>query len=705
VPEERQAIVRLVKDKLPYDPLLQGRATFEVLAWDDAAQKVVLLAGESGQASVDRALGVPSACDLTVVVLWARLGTPPADRPPKPDGTPYRSGTEWELDDALAAGKPVLVCRRLAKAQVDATDPEALQEFARQAQLVNDLFGELATRRVNVNTYTEPGEVAALVEGELKRMVRRRLPDADDSPGAATTARPFTVPAPVADFTGREEEIAALEEALTSGTGRAAICAVHGLGGVGKSQLAYELARRTAACFPDGQVHLDLRGTAPDPLAPEAALAELIRAVHPEAKPPADLAGLKALYLQAWHGRRVLLLLDDARDEAQVRDLAPPAPVALLVTSRRAIVPEGGRMVRLDVLPEPQAMGLLREVLGRARDLAEEEARELAQECGRLPLALRAAAGFLLRRPAWGVAEYLAELRGRRIAALDKVTTVLGLSLDRLANEDGELARRFTLLGAFPAGFNAAAAAAVWQAEPRAARDGLDALAEWSLVQVEAVGRYRLHDLVRDLAANHAAAALEEARARHAGHYAAVLAQAEELYLSGGAGVLRGLALFDAERANIEAGHRWAVGNAVGREDAAALAPRYSDMGENVLYLRLTPQQQIEWFEAVLIVCRRLGDRRGEGQALRNLGLAWAALGEVRKAVGFYEQALAIARELGDRRGEAGSLYNSAHVHETLGERDKALADAKAALVIFRAIESPRVASVEAWLRERGHEP
>ena len=367
------------------------------------------------------------------------------------------------------------------------------------------------------------------------------------------------------------------------------------MGGVGKSQLAFELARRMAEHFPDGQVYLDLLGTAPDPLPPEAALADLIRAVHPDAKPPADLAGLKALYLQTWRERHALLLLDNARDETQVQDLVPPAPVAMLVTSRRQIVPEGGRMLRLDVLPEPQAIGLVREVLGTARTVTEEEARELAQECGLLPLALRAAASFLLRRSGWTVAEYLAELRGRGIAALDKVETVLGLSLDRLADEDGELARRFTLLGAFPAGFDVAAAAAVWQTEPRATRDALDALADWSLVQVEAAGRYRLHDLVRDLAMSRAEpAVLEDARARHAGHYAEVLARANELYLSGGAGVLQGLALSDAERANIEAGQRWAVGNAGSREDAAALVPRYADAGVHVISRRFTPRQQIE---------------------------------------------------------------------------------------------------------------
>ena len=84
-------------------------------------------------------------------------------------------------------------------------------------------------------------------------------------------------------------------------------------------------------------------------------------------------------------------------------------------------------MLSLDVLPEPQAIGLVREVLGTAHTVTEEEARELAQECGLLPLALRAAASFRLRRSSLTVAEYLAEVRSRGIAALDKVETVLGV--------------------------------------------------------------------------------------------------------------------------------------------------------------------------------------------------------------------------------------------------------------------------------------
>jgi hypothetical protein len=274
-----------------------------------------------------------------------------------------------EIETALAAGAlvvPLLV--------------EGAKPLSRQAFVTVPSLAPLADRQMlPLRRKDWASDLKRLQELLAANGFVRRQPDIGSS---GTTARPFTIPDPVADFTGREAEITELEKALTR-NGRAAICAVNGLGGVGKSQLALEVARRMAEHFPDGQVYLDLRGTAPDPLTPEAALAELIRAVHPDAKPPADLAGLKAHYLQTWREHRALLLLDNARDEAQVRDLVPPAPVALLVTSRRQIVPEGGRMLRLDVLPEPQAVGLVREVLGMARTLAEEEVHELVQACGR----------------------------------------------------------------------------------------------------------------------------------------------------------------------------------------------------------------------------------------------------------------------------------------------------------------------------------
>ena len=580
-----------------------------------------------------------------------------------------------EIETALDTG--ALVVPLL----VEGAEPPGEEAFA----TVPSLAPLAARQALDLRSKDWAGDLERLHELlEANGFVRRWQPNAGSPDAGTATARPFTVPEPVADFTGREKEIAELEQALTS-NGRAAICAVNGMGGLGKSQLAYELARRMAGHFPDGIVHLDLRGTADEPLASEAALAELVRAVRREAEPPAELARLKPLYLQAWRGRRALVLLDNATDERQVQDLVPPAPAALLVTSRRLIQLDGSRLLlRLGTMPEGEAIALLRDAIGTNRRITDAEAAQLARACGCLPLALRVAARFLQRRLAWTTAQYLAELRGRGVAALDKVGTVLGFSLDRLADEDGELARRFTLLGAFPAGFDADAVAAVWQVEQRTARDDLDALTDWSLVQVEAVGRYRLHDLVRDLAVARAApAALEEARARHAGHYAGALGRAGNLYYSGGAGVLEGLALFDAERANVEAGQRWAVGNAGAREDAAALVARYGDAGTHVLHLRLAPRQRIAWLEAALAACQRLGDRQAEGHALGNLGTAWTELGEPKKAIFYFKQDLAVAREIGDRRGEGTTLNNLGNAWTELGETEEAIDFLEQAIVCY----------------------
>jgi tetratricopeptide (TPR) repeat protein len=138
---------------------------------------------------------------------------------------------------------------------------------------------------------------------------------------------------------------------------------------------------------------------------------------------------------------------------------------------------------------------------------------------------------------------------------------------------------------------------------------------------------------------------------------------------------------------------------------AARLAYEFTNAGADALSLRLPPRQQIGWLEAALAGCRRLGDRGGEGQALGNLGSAWAALGETCKAIEHYEQQLVIAREIGDRGGENTGLYNLANVLDKAGERERAVACVVESLRIHREMEDPWAPKVEAWLRKRGIEP
>lgn len=190
--------------------------------------------------------------------------------------------------------------------------------------------------------------------------------------------------APVGDFVGRTAEIDQLVTTLSTGGG-AAISGVRGLGGIGKTELAYAVAQRLADAFPDAQLVVELRGASAAPLTPEAALQTVIRAFEREAKLPDDLAQLQALYRDKLRGMRALILADDAKDAAQVRPLLPPAGCALLVTSRNRFTLPGMTALDLGTLPPDAAATLLREICPRI----DAHAAPLATLCGYLPLVLK----------------------------------------------------------------------------------------------------------------------------------------------------------------------------------------------------------------------------------------------------------------------------------------------------------------------------
>lgn len=502
-----------------------------------------------------------------------------------------------------------------------------------------------------------------------------------------------TLPARTLDFAGREAELAKLAAALVA-DGQASISVVAGMGGVGKTAFALEAAWRVADCFPDGALFIDLRGFGPNPLDPKSALAMLNGQIGSAIAPAADLGAAAAIWRGRIAGRRMLVVLDNVRHVTQIRDLVPPEPVALLITSRVPIRLPGSRQFALDALPTEEAVRLLRGLL-IGRSLTESDLVALNQACGGLPIALRAAAAFLVEHPSWSTADYLAALARRRLPhltseddpALD-VATVLALSIELLAEARPKLLERWRMLGVFPSDFAAEAAAAVWRRGAVEGRDDLDRLLSRSMLQRDAVsGRYRLHDLYRELAedglgADHLAAARE----RHAAHFCDVLGRADEIYRRGADHVVAGLALFDRERPNLEAGQAWSQAQMTTSDQPARLAYDYTNAGAFVLSLRLPAQRRIAWLEAAVTACRRLSRRREEAAALGNLGLAWADLGETTRAIGLYEQALAVSRDLGDRQSEAAALGNLGNAWRQANEIEKSLAFYDAALTLARQI-------------------
>ncbi|MSP13381.1 MAG: tetratricopeptide repeat protein [Chloroflexi bacterium] len=303
-----------------------------------------------------------------------------------------------------------------------------------------------------------------------------------------------------------------------------------------------------------------------------------------------------------------------------------------------------------------------------------------------MPLALRLAGSALAERRDLAVSAYRQRLEGAQ-ERLSLVEASLSLSYDLLAET---LQRQWAQLAVFPADFDRAGAAAVWELDEEEAGRALGELLRYSLLDWQ-VERYRLHDLARLFAAARLAPADEAAaRLRHAAHYEAVAYTTKELYLQGGAALLQGLALFDREWANIQAGQAWAAAHTATDPAAAALCNTYPDAGTYCLLLRLHPRQQIAWREAALAAARQLKHRGAEGAHLGNLGLAFADLGEYRRAIEFYEQALVIDREIGDRRGEGAALGNLGNAYADLGETRRAIEYYEQQLGITREIGDRR---------------
>nr|WP_166682505.1 BTAD domain-containing putative transcriptional regulator [Streptomyces sp. 846.5] len=335
-------------------------------------------------------------------------------------------------------------------------------------------------------------------------------------------AVPAQLPSGLRDFTGRASQVDYLCDALTGalppsaarapgGTGTASLCLVSGAGGVGKTTLAVQVAHQVAGRFPDGQLFLDLRGSGRRPLAPADALSSFLRALGvADAAIPRDEQEREALYRSHLATRRVLLLLDDVRDAAQLRPLLPgSAGCGVLATSRsRCASLSVSARTELGALARGEAEALFAAIVGAERALAEPEAvARILDSCDMHPLAVRIAAARLVARPDWSaasLADRLAERRGRlRELVVDDlgVRVSFGLSYDTLAGADCELdreaARVFRLLGLWQGGeIGLAAVAALADRSADATRKALDRLVDIHFVREPRAGRFALHDLL-----------------------------------------------------------------------------------------------------------------------------------------------------------------------------------------------------------------
>ncbi|MFD1660832.1 BTAD domain-containing putative transcriptional regulator [Streptomyces caeni] len=331
-------------------------------------------------------------------------------------------------------------------------------------------------------------------------------PSAPAPEPASAPVRPAQLPATVPDFTGRASFVAELSEALASAEGRVmAVSALAGIGGVGKTTLAVHVAHQARGAFPDGQLYVDLQGAGARAAEPETVLGAFLRALGTaDSAIPDSLEERAALYRSVLDGRRVLVLLDNAKDAAQVRPLLPGTEgCAALITSRvRMVDLAGAHLVDLDVMSPDEALALFTKIVGGERVASEREAAlDVVAACGFLPLAIRIAASRLAARRTWTVSVLAAKLADerRRLDELQagdlavKATFELGYGQLEPAQ-----ARAFRLLGlADGPDISLTAAAALLDLPVEDTEDLLESLVDTSLLESAAPGRYRYHDLVR----------------------------------------------------------------------------------------------------------------------------------------------------------------------------------------------------------------
>jgi len=443
--------------------------------------------------------------------LELRLGRPAAvadDLPSLVDTYPLREGLRARLMTALyRTGRQV----------------EALDVYRGYRQLLAEREGldpspELAELEVAI-LRRDPRLAAGGTPAQPPATERpAERPDRADRTGPPTPAQ---LPADVPDFTGRAAHLRALDRRLPdqADSGAPAVVVIAGAAGVGKTALAVHWAHRVRDRFPDGQLYVNLAGYATmPPLRPIDALARFLRGMAvPDELIPVEVDEAAGMLRSVLAGRRMLLLLDNARDADQVRPLLPGTAGCLaLVTSRDDLIglaaKEGARRVGLDVLDPDEAGTLLGRLLGADRVAAEPEASaELAGLCGYLPLALRVAAANLQSLSGQRVADYAGKLRtGDRLAALavdgDDTVAVRGAFELSYVDLPVPARRMFRLLGLAPGVDNTASSAAALAVErPETAARLLRRLADAHLIDEPTPGRYQFHDLLRLYAGERAA--------------------------------------------------------------------------------------------------------------------------------------------------------------------------------------------------------
>ncbi len=566
------------------------------------------------------------------------------------------------------------------------------------------------------------------------QFLQARYDNADDSaagrPGTdldrayQRSAAPRQLPAPVRHFAGRENELnvltGLLDQAGAQAPGTVVISAIGGTAGVGKTALAVHWAHQVAGSYPDGQLYMNLRGYDPgQPMSPAEALAGFLRALGVSGQDiPAEQDERSALFRSLVAGRRMLVILDNARAAEQVRPLLPGTPACMaVVTSRDSlaglVARDGAVRIELDLFSLSDAVALLRTLIGGRVDADPGAAATLASQCSRLPLALRIAAELAAARPAVNLACLVGELADaqQRLDILnaggDSHTAIRAVFSSSYQNLSQPAARLFRLTGLHPGpDVTVNAAASLAGISPGRARLLLDALTRAHLLTEQVPGRFSSHDLLRAYAIEHATttgsgAGRRAALGRLLDYYLQTATAADRLLYplrrrTALAAAARGvtpddfashaqaLAWLDAEHRGLLAAVSLAADNGY---DVHAWQLAFSL--ETYFYRRSHWHDWAATQDVALAAAYRLGDRYAQTLAHSGVANAQIQTGRPAEALTHLARALRLREEAGDVHGQGRVHLHTSRALEIQGRYHETLANAQRALVLATAAGAP----------------